>query len=34
MEEGDLFFDGAGEVDEGRVEGLDVATGEVFEEAP
>lgn len=33
VEEGDLFFDGFGEVDEARVEGFDVAFAEVFEEA-
>lgn len=33
MEEGDLFFDGARKVHEGRVESFDVATSEVFEEA-
>lgn len=31
MKEGDLLFDGAREVDEGRVERFDIATGEVFE---
>lgn len=30
MEEGNLFFGGAGEVDKGRVERTDVATSEVF----
>ena len=33
MEEGDLFFDGTREVDERRVEGFDVSSGEIFEEA-
>ena len=33
MEESDLFFDGAGEVDEGGVERFDVSSREVFEEA-
>jgi len=31
MEEGDLFFDSFGEFDEGGVEGIDVAFGEVGE---
>ncbi len=33
VEEGDLFFDGTREVDERRVEGFDVSSGEVFEKA-
>ena len=33
MEEGDLFFNGTREVDEGRVESLNVSSGEIFEEA-
>lgn len=33
MEEGDLFFDGARKIDEGRVESLNVSSGEIFEEA-
>lgn len=31
VEESNLLFDGAGEVDEGRVERLDVAASEIFE---
>jgi len=34
VEEGDLFFDGAGKVDKAWVEGFDVSSGEVFEKAP
>ena len=33
MKESYLFFNGAGEVDERGVEGLDIAAGEVFKEA-
>lgn len=33
MKEGDLFFYGMGEVDEGRIEGFDPTAGEVFKEA-
>ncbi len=33
MEESNLFFDGAREIDEGRIEGFDVSAGKVFKEA-
>lgn len=33
MEKADLFADDVGELDEGMIEGFDVALGEVFEEA-
>lgn len=33
MEESNLLFGGAGEVDEGRVEGFDAAAREIFEKA-